>query len=103
LIEAVEAAKLLNLSLRDVSEVATACGDAQRAGARLLQLAEGGTGANDNDDDFAKNTDAEKARLHKIVASASDRKSSVGIYALDDAVTFAILGKRADLGAARRR
>ena len=65
MIEAVEAAKLLNLSLRDVSEVATACGDAQQSMASLCGLKEYyGMDDYDNDDDFAKNTDAEKARLH---------------------------------------
>ena len=88
LAEAIEAATLLNLDVVDASRVATACGTAEAAAAAAAA-----------DDAAEEGPAAERARAER--AAAAEAREAVGVYALDDAVAFAVLSKRVDLGAER--
>lgn len=98
-VEAVEASVLLNLPIEDASRVATACGGAERARARVSEHTEGGGALRydiGNDASLGENND-----LDALVTSAAAIKNELGVFNLDDTVTFAILSKRADLRGGR--
>jgi hypothetical protein len=98
-VEAVEASVLLNLPIEDASRVATACGGAERARARVSEHTEGGGALRydiGNDESLGENND-----LDALVTSAAAIKNELGVFNLDDTVTFAILSKRADLRGGR--
>ena len=51
------------------------------------------------DDAAEEGPAAERARAER--AAAAEAREAVGVYALDDAVAFAVLSRRVDLGAER--
>jgi hypothetical protein len=90
-VEVTEASALLNLDVREAARVATACGAAEAAAAAAN---ENEREANDADEKGKAVQAAAAAR-----AAAAAAREAVGVFALDDAVTFAVLSRRADLGA----
>ena len=81
LVEIIEASALLNLDVREAARVATACGAAEAAAAA----------AEENEREA---NDADEKRKDDAAA-----REAVGVFVLDDAVAFAVLSRRADLGA----
>ena len=92
LAEALEAAALLTLDVREAAKVAAACGAAEAAAAREADSEPGD--ATRRDEAGAPSSAAADAR-----AAAAEAREAVGVYALDDAVAFAVLSRRVDLGA----
>jgi hypothetical protein len=92
LVEVTEASALLNLDVREAARVATACGAAEAAAAAKENERE----ANDADEK-GKGEAVQAAAAARAAAAAA--REAVGVFALDDAVTFAVLSRRADLGA----
>jgi hypothetical protein len=92
LVEVTEASALLNLDVREAARVATACGAAEAAAAAKENERE----ANDADEK-GKGEAVQAAAAARAAAAAA--REAVGVFALDDAVAFAVLSRRADLGA----
>jgi hypothetical protein len=92
LVEVTEASALLNLDVREAARVATACGAAEAAAAAKENERE----ANDADEK-GKGEAVHAAAAARAAAAAA--REAVGVFALDDAVAFAVLSRRADLGA----
>ena len=92
LAEALEAAALLTLDVREAAKVAAACGAAEAAAAREADSEPGD--ATRRDEAGAPSSASAVAR-----AAAAEAREAVGVYALDDAVAFAVLSRRVDLGA----
>ena len=93
LVESTEASALLNLDVREAARVATACGAAEAAAAAAR---ENEREANDADEK-GKGEAVQAAAAARAAAAAA--REAVGVFALDDAVAFAVLSRRADLGA----
>jgi len=93
LVEITEASALLNLDVREAARVATACGAAEAAAAAAK---EDEREANDADEK-GKGEAVQAAAAARAAAAAA--REAVGVFALDDAVAFAVLSRRADLGA----
>ena len=93
LVESTEASALLNLDVREAARVATACGAAEAAAAAAQ---ENEREANDADEK-GKGEAVQAAAAARAAAAAA--REAVGVFALDDAVAFAVLSRRADLGA----
>ena len=93
LVESTEASALLNLDVREAARVATACGAAEAAAAAAK---ENEREANDADEK-GKGEAVQAAAAARAAAAAA--REAVGVFALDDAVAFAVLSRRADLGA----
>jgi hypothetical protein len=92
LVEVTEASALLNLDVREAARVATACGAAEAAAAAKENERE----ANDADEK-GKGEAVQAAAAARAAAAAA--REAVGVFALDDAVAFAVLSRRADLDA----
>ena len=90
LVEIIEASALLNLDVREAARVATACGAAEAAAAAAEE-----NEREANDADEKRKDDAAAAAR----AAAAAAREAVGVFVLDDAVAFAVLSRRADLGA----
>ena len=90
LVEIIEASALLNLDVREAARVATACGAAEAAAAAAEE-----NEREANDADETRKGDAAAAAR----AAAAAAREAVGVFVLDDAVAFAVLSRRADLGA----
>ena len=93
LVEVTEASALLNLDVREAARVATACGAAEAAAAAAKEIER-----EENDaDEKGKGEAVQGAAVARATAAAA--REAVGVFALDDAVAFAVLSRRADLGA----
>ena len=114
LAEATEAATLLTLNVREASRVATACGAAEAAAAAADEAArearEPGAWSDAAMTKTKTKTPSSRdageegpaaARARAARAAAAEAREAVGVYALDDAVAFAVLSRRVDLGAER--
>jgi hypothetical protein len=94
LVEVTEASALLNLDVREAARVATACGAAEAAAAAAK---ENGDIVADADEKAVQGEAVQGAAAARAAAAAA--REAVGVFALDDAVAFAVLSRRADLGA----
>ena len=114
LAEATEAATLLTLNVREASRVATACGAAEAAAAAADEAAREAREPGARSDAAMTKTKTKTpssrdageegpaaARARAARAAAAEAREAVGVYALDDAVAFAVLSRRVDLGAER--
>jgi len=96
LAEALEAAALLTLDVREAAKVAAACGAAEAAAAREAESDPGSGAAAPRRGEAGAPSSAAAVAAR---AAAAEAREAVGVYALDDAVAFAVLSRRVDLGA----